>query len=1075
MDLELYSAPTAFQLPDNRIVAFSDSVSLSGRRLSRETDYEINYDTGILTIEQDSLSAGMLTVSYYAFPDFLSQSYYLYEVREVGDSLATLVKPSRKAMIDLSDNKLLVSGSKTFALTFSNLESYDLKQSLYMNLSGELSPALKIEGRLSDSQSALTPEGDSREISSLDQIYLKLYGKQYYLMLGDQDYEFSNTHLMRYKTKFEGFNLKYDDKFMVQGALAINGGKPQVNVIQGVEGKQGPYYLTANTTGQTVQVIAGSEKISVNGNIQQRGTDYTIDYAEGTLTFKILVTSNSRIMAEFQYSDDYYSQNLYLNSSSFQLRPGLKIGQHLIKQTDNRNNPLQWNLTSEDIDSLRNAGDGAAWGQGVYEVEPGNGIYVRRYDSENNVYYDYEPADTTANYLVYFSFVGTGLGDYESIGNNKYKYIGKNQGSYMPFKKLIAPIDKTNIGMFLRFENPVIDLWTEGLVSSQDENTFSNKNDKDNSGGIISARANLHPQDWKLSPQLSMAYLHRTNNTFTFSSLTPENEHYEFSSLPEPDSLFQDSITLGLRLSQTDSWEQLIITRYRNVKGNFIQKYIKSESTIRQRNFLPYIRWYGIMSNQTFVDSLLDNSILHYHLVDVDWRWKALMLKMHYFVNREEFDFADGAWDSQVAGRHYGKLEPQANISDQKTYSSTVSFSRDKNDIKQGDSWSNLQRSDTWQLKQTLSSATHNLSLDFTHRNLNRASSDSDTLTKKISFDLANFRSSHQLWNNAVSAVTSYQLNQLEFYPKIRELNYVGEGLGQYDSTGVLVESGDYDYYYVNSGASQLSSDINASLNLNIHVFRKSNPQSLFNKVNLDTNLLVTENTTLKNDWHAYLLWPDALLQNETTLYGKQVMQNVLWLDIQPKLLAANFRHEINKTLDNRYQEASRIRSEEMELEMDWKQLYGYQLRASIGHSTAQDNRYDTMIKETKLSATIYRNVSSKFNSQSVLSYAVEGGESSIGNKRYQLTNVKFNPFLTWYPNLKYRVNVNLMLQYNQRSGSDLLSFLPDKRDGFLFTWSLQTQLRLNSYSSGFLEYSGNSYPDEASLHKLKMEFRAEL
>jgi hypothetical protein len=75
----------------------------------------------------------------------------------------------------------------------------------------------------------------------------------------------------------------------------------------------------------------------------------------------------------------------------------------------------------------------------------------------------------------------------------------------------------------------------------------------------------------------------------------------------------------------------------------------------------------------------------------------------------------------------------------------------------------------------------------------------------------------------------------------------------------------------------------------------------------------------------------------------------------------------------------------------------------------------------------------------------------------------------------KYRVTASLGMGYNDRKGSDYLSFLPEKRQGFFVDGNISTNYRINDFSSLSLEYKANKYPKNKASHNLKLEFRAEL
>lgn len=1071
--LEIKADTLVYNLPDSNLLADSEKIFSDSLLLEKDIDYYIDYHSGLISFISLHKLSQSVAIYYYIIPDFLNKKVFLYEIHAIRDSLKTYEVIKRNSLLSIDENKLVIKGSKSFSISFSNQESYDLKQSLYLSLNGELGNNMFLEGTLSDSESPLTPEGDSREISSLDQVYLKLYGKQYALIFGDQEYEFTDTELMKYKTKFEGINFWYNNNWGVQGAYAVNGGKQKTNIIQGIEGKQGPYYLNTGLNAQSVLVIAGSERVSINGSIQDRGKDYSIDYSEGSLTFKTLITSNSRIIVDFQYSDDYYRQNQIISSSQISLSPNMSISQHLIKQTDDKNNPLQWSFSEADLDSLENSGDNSVWGQGIIEVEPGSGQYIRKSDANNYTYYEYALNDSTANYLIYFSYIGIGLGDYEPIGSNIYKYVGQGIGSWMPYKRLTAPTDKTNLGINFNYCNDLLDVQTEGLYTSSDNNTFSNKDDDNNEGFIAYNKVNLHPVDYYLNPILSLSYLHRTNNTYTFTNITPEREAYEFINIPETDSIAQDQYDLSVRLNSKDYWNQEFSVRYKTVLNNYDQRTIKNNTQLSQTGLIPSINWYAIYSRFTFEDSVLTAFDKHYHNAESNWKWKKLTLKSRFFFQRDDYKYNTSDNIPRLSSMLYRIINPEIIVSDDNIYSSSISYSDELNTQKIIE-WNKLQTSTTLKYEQLLTKGNNSVNLKVIHREVEKQKQDS-LYSKKQTYDLLDFKSSHQIWDNTLSLISSYQINQLEFYPKIRELQYIGSGMGIYDSTGIQVIDGDYDYVYINNGQSSLSSEINANLSIFYHLSKKYNPDSIWHRFNVDSYLQLTENAPQNNDYRFYLMFPNKIFKQGTTIYGRQSMQHSIWVDIRRNVLTGNIRYDLSKTLDNRYQTLSNVFSDNKEFELNWKNVYGNQIRNVYKNSLERDSRYQSEIYKNEFSSILYRNISASVNSQLTLEYSLEKGNSDSQNTEYTISSIKVLPSLSWFYKNKYRLTSNFLAQFNKRSGSDLFTFLSDKRAGSIYTWSLQAQYKINSFTSGSIQYSGNSYPKEDTLHEFKMEFRAEL
>jgi hypothetical protein len=1060
-----------YKLLDSNILVESETVTSDISILTRDIDYLIDYKSGVITLLSDNLTISQLSISYFVIPDYLLNKYYLYQMKDVKDSLDTITKLRKNPFSLQNDSKLIISGSKTFSLTFSNQDSYDIKQSLFIKLEGELNDNIKIEGQLSDSQSPLSPDGDSRELSNIDQVYLKLFSDSYALIFGNQDWEFNQTQLMNYKFKFEGVNAWYKDKFAIQGAIASNSGNRETNRITGVEGKQGPYYLSAKTTGQTVQIIPGSESVSINGSIISRGSDYYIDYSEGSLTFNVLITSNSTIIVNFQYTDDYYSQNMYITSSEVPLASNLKLRHHLIWQKDNKNNSLLWSLSKADKDSLANAGDNDVHGQGVFEVSAESGNYKKLYDINNHEYYQYSPNDSTAIYLVYFSFVGLGNGDYEHLTTTAYKYVGIGMGSYLPFKSLVAPKDVSNLSLGLQYQSDKFEVNVEGMFTNQDKNTFSSIDDNDNQSIVTKSTIKLSDESISINPIITLSYFFKQKHSYTFANLNSIQDMYEFSNIDDADSISQNQLDLSVNMSTDNSWKQFILFRYNTMNDYLVQKAIKFDTYIKQNKYSPMLSWYGVYSNQDYIhDFNIDNNT-HYHKLQSEWKWHWVTLYYNYLLQKNLY-YPKDITPVSLLGNSFIQSNPAIKLSNDKSISSTFSYSAEENSIKQNKKWSATKESETWKTAQMFNSDINSFDLNLTHRIVNNLTSESEG---KQLYDLLNAKSNHQWFSNSISANTAYQLNQIEFFPKIRELQYVGNGAGQYDSTGVIVTDGDYDYFYVNSGTGKMSTEINASLNLYFHLAKKYNWHPLWDRFHLDSGFQITENTLQRNNLRLYLLFPEEIYNENSTLYGRQSMNHSLWADVWSNVLSSNLRYESSKTLDNRYEMTDRTYSENKEIELTWKNVYGGQLRTSYQNRYDKNSRYNSVITSDLISNLYYRNFSSQINTQTVLAFSQEQGKNQAQSDSYVINFIKVNPSMVLFYQNKYRFSSSVTAQYNKRSGSDFLTYLPEKRNGYLFLWSLQAQYKLTSYSSGSIEYSGKSYPNDESIHELKMEFKAEL
>ncbi|WP_345058326.1 hypothetical protein [Hymenobacter glaciei] len=260
-----------------------------------------------------------------------------------------------------------------------------------------------------------------------------------------------------------------------------------------IENVQGPYRLNGPNGEQFIIVLANSEKVYLDGRLQTRGfdADYTIDYnlAEVTFTPRHLITRNSRIKIDFEYSDLNYSRSL-VAASHYQQLGRLSVHGNFYQEADNPNNALNLNLNDTTVlKKLRRAGNVA-----VAEVAGGDSVGYSR----TQVLYRRDPttgqfsravgADTLRGvYSVRFTDVGQG-GDYnlstdpadQTSNGRVYRFVGTGQGRYLPVRRIPTPLLKqlATVGISLQVDSSTT-VFVDAARSRLDRNRFSPVSDQD--------------------------------------------------------------------------------------------------------------------------------------------------------------------------------------------------------------------------------------------------------------------------------------------------------------------------------------------------------------------------------------------------------------------------------------------------------------------------------------------------------------------------------------------------------------------------------------------------------------------
>jgi len=505
------------------IIPFSEKIVLRDSLLIRLKDYNFNYSTATFSLSDslpysifDTLYISYQTVKLALHKEYKRRSLVIRYDEKLGDTVRVAETEGGSFSPDaIFGPGIEKSGTLIRGFTVGTTKDFSLQSGLRLQLSGKLSDDIEIVAALTDENTPIQPEGNTERLEELDKVFIQIKHPNAVGTFGDYQ-------LTRRVGEFGVINRKLQGlmgEFIIgdhSGYLSIasSRGKFNSNNFNGLDGVQGPYSLSGINGERNIIVIAGTEKVFVDGIEMKRGenNDYTIEYANATITFtpQRLITSASRINVDFEYTSRQYARSIFsggASSSFFDNKLGIKF--QFLQEGDDQNSPIDISLSDEDKQIMHEAGDDRlkATKTGIALAVPdslGNvhGIYAAvdtTINGEPFTYYVYKPGDSTAIYTVSFSSVGEGLGDYsrQAIGN--FKFVGIKQGTYLPIVFLPLP-QQNQVGNLVIDVNPFQNthLSVEYSGSNFDQNKFSDLDDGDNYGYATNIQFRIDPGEVNL-------------------------------------------------------------------------------------------------------------------------------------------------------------------------------------------------------------------------------------------------------------------------------------------------------------------------------------------------------------------------------------------------------------------------------------------------------------------------------------------------------------------------------------------------------------------------------------------------
>ncbi len=520
--------PSRFSLLDN-----------SGRVID-STNYTIDFENArVVFPEKFRQENDSVTVNYLRYPNFLTKDYFLLDPKIIVENTGNFDKlyalnTSTGARETSPFDGLNALGSITRGITVGNNQNAVVNSELDLQITGKLSDNISIRASIQDANIPTQEGGYSQSLDEFDQIFIELYGENWNIRAGDIDLQNKKSYFAEFTKKVQGISLsgtfdhKDGSKTTAFASGALVRGVFQTSQFTAQEGNQGPYKLVGPNGELFILIVSGSELVYVNGLLLKRGEneDYVIDYNAGEIKFNPTypITANMRITVDYQFTDRNYTRFIGFGGGNYS-SDKLDLGAYVYSESDAKNQPLQQNLTEEQVAILGLAGDNMdlmTAPSAVPDTFSENKILYKKEDFNGTEIFVFSTNPEDELFNVRFSLVGDNMGNYviseESSINRIFEFVPPvgliPQGNYEPIIRLNAP-QKLQIGGFTGSYHPSektnIDLELAGSVN--DLNLFSTLEDGNNEGfaGRFAARQTVHQSSdtLKVDAFASLDYVNR--------------------------------------------------------------------------------------------------------------------------------------------------------------------------------------------------------------------------------------------------------------------------------------------------------------------------------------------------------------------------------------------------------------------------------------------------------------------------------------------------------------------------------------------------------------------------------------